>query len=210
MCLELFCSRGLQFAWLALAGLYKKGEWLLDIFVAPKIDYIYAKRGMLILSQSIPPFRFSRIRNMILWLIKFPALGPENKEFPTFFYPNFFTQIEKSVELGPLANFEQFWYPRTFLKKFPKVENRAKKIFTSVGVSLQVRSIQLFSTHLSRSRIDGNFLDRSSRSTPTHSRADWNFTFEGCFQMRWNQLHWPNLQTHAYRSEKLFSSIFDF
>ena len=24
------------------------------------------------------------------------------------------------------------------------------------------------------------------------------------------ELHWPNLQTHAYRSEKLLSSIFDF
>ena len=88
-------------------------------------------------------------------------MGPENKEFPTFSDPQiFFTQIEEQVELGPLANFGQFWYSRTFLKKFPKVENRAKKFFTSVGVSLQVRSMQLISTHLSGSRIDGNFLDR--------------------------------------------------
>ena len=62
--------------------------------------------------------------------------GPENKEFPTFSDPQlFFTQIEEKVELGPLANFEQFWYSRTFFKKFPKVENRAQKFFTSVGVS---------------------------------------------------------------------------
>ena len=66
-------------------------------------------------------------------------------------------------------------------EKHEKFGNRAKKFFTSVGVSLQVRTMQLISTHLSGSRIDGNFLDRSSRSTPTHSRADWNFTFEGCF-----------------------------
>ena len=34
---------------------------------------------------------------------------------------------------------------------------------------------------MSGSKIDGNFLDGSSRSTPTHSTADWNFTFEGGF-----------------------------
>ena len=33
----------------------------------------------------------------------------------------------EKVELGRLANFEPFWYSRTFLKKFRKVENRAKK-----------------------------------------------------------------------------------
>ena len=111
--------------------------------------------------------------NYTVYMINGILLSPENKEFPTFSDPHFlFTQIEEQVELGPLANFEQFWYSRTFLKKFVKVENRAKKFFTSVGVSLQVRSMQLIATHLSVSRIDGNFLDRSSKSTPTHSRAD--------------------------------------
>ena len=95
----------------------------------------------------------------------------------SYIFKTFWTKLATR----PDNHFEQFWYSRTFLKKFLKVENRAKKFFTSVGESLQVRSMQLISTHLSESRIDGNFLDRSSRSTPTHSRADWNFTFEGCF-----------------------------
>ena len=100
-------------------------------------------------------------------------MGSENKEFPTFSDPQvFFIQIVEEVELGPLANFESFWYSRTFLKKFLKVENWAKKFFTSVGVSLQDRTMKFVSTDLSVFRIDGNFLDRSSKSTPTHSRAD--------------------------------------
>ena len=41
--------------------------------------------------------------------------------------------------------------------------------------------MKFISTDFSVFIIDGNFLDRSSKSTPTHSRNDWNFNFKGCF-----------------------------
>ena len=41
-------------------------------------------------------------------------LGLENKEFPTFFSNPKFFLIKIGVELGPLGNFEPFWYSRTF------------------------------------------------------------------------------------------------
>ena len=47
---------------------------------------------------------------------------------PDFFWPQSFIYPYCRVgRIRPLANFEPFWYSRTFLKKFRKVENRAKK-----------------------------------------------------------------------------------
>ena len=66
----------------------------------------------------------------------------------------FVTQIVELVKSGSLTNFEQFRYSRTFLKKFLKVENQAKKFFTSVDVSLQARSMKLILTNF---RLQGFF-----------------------------------------------------
>ena len=48
-------------------------------------------------------------------------LGPENKEFSTFLAPKYlFLRLYLQpwlIKLGPLANFEAFWYLKTFFKK---------------------------------------------------------------------------------------------
>ena len=64
---------------------------------------------------------------LLLILTSIVYREPENKEIPNFSDPQvFLIHIVQKFEIGPLANFEPFWYTRTF-KKSLKVENRAKK-----------------------------------------------------------------------------------
>ena len=70
----------------------------------------------------------------------------------------FFSQIEEQVKKGPLANFERFWYSRTFLKKFVKVPNQAKKFSRPVGVGWKCVGEKLVSVDQLQLNLDGTGL----------------------------------------------------
>ena len=72
------------------------------------------------------------------------TLGPENKEY-FFLTPKCFFSDCKVDQKDPLANFERFWYSRTFLKKFLKVQNQAKKFSRPVE---KKGSFLIFRSHM--------------------------------------------------------------
>ena len=87
-------------------------------------------------------------------------MGSQNKNFQIF-RTRFYLTIWKSGTNWSLPSFEPFRYSRTFMKKFKKLKNGAKKFSQSIGGVFQLRLIKIVLSDKSVSRVNGIFLTRS-------------------------------------------------